>query len=165
MHPHYNGQRTQSSGQGIVANQSALERRNALPSKRHKYIDCIGTVHHIHEMMKTLRFQETKRIIVAEIQHITFNEFLPILLGKEIMDKYELTTKKEVIMRRRFKFIRLFYTFARNEKSTLTNYLLCIPPVCYRVIGTVTIPPRIPIYWLRFRRQLFVLAIPYCRTS
>lgn len=35
-------------------------------------------------------FQETRRIMVAALQHITFNEWLPLLLGPTIIRKYEL---------------------------------------------------------------------------
>lgn len=40
-------------------------------------------------------YQETRHIIAATVQHITLNEFLPLLLGREVVERYNLTVCNE----------------------------------------------------------------------
>lgn len=35
-------------------------------------------------------FEEARRIVIAEIQHITYNEWLPLVIGKEAMSRFSL---------------------------------------------------------------------------
>lgn len=46
--------------------------------------------------MLTLMPQETRSIVAALVQQITYNEFLPMVLGKEVMERFDLLPLRDV---------------------------------------------------------------------
>lgn len=40
--------------------------------------------------------KESRHIVAALVQQITYNEFLPMVLGKEVMERYNLLSLREV---------------------------------------------------------------------
>ena len=41
-----------------------------------------------------LIFQETRKIVIAELQAITYNEWLPAIFGQEVIDKHNLRLRR-----------------------------------------------------------------------
>ncbi|CAC5363385.1 PXDN [Mytilus coruscus] len=58
---------------------------NRLSTQLHKLNPCWSI-----EMV----FQETRRIIIAQVQHITYNHFLPLVVDRKTMRRFKLFSKK-----------------------------------------------------------------------
>lgn len=56
-------------------------------------------------------YQEARRIVIAEMEHITYNEFLPVVLGEKTLDKYEL----------RLTHRGYFRSYNKRTDATLSN--------------------------------------------
>ncbi|XP_026330250.1 peroxidasin homolog isoform X2 [Hyposmocoma kahamanoa] len=82
------------AGEIRVNEQLVLAVMHILMAREHNRIANGLAAVNLHWDDETL-YQEARRINIAEIQHITYNEFLPILLGKDVMDKFGLVLQKE----------------------------------------------------------------------
>lgn len=48
-------------------------------------------LHHVNPQWNDdILFEEARRIVIAELQHITYNEWLPLIIGHEAMERFSL---------------------------------------------------------------------------
>ena len=77
------------SGDPRVNENAGLGTLHTLLVRHHNTIEA-----HLHELNPHWSgerlFHETRRIIIAIMQHITFNEWLPLLLGPQSLKKFQL---------------------------------------------------------------------------
>ncbi|XP_062609286.1 chorion peroxidase-like [Saccostrea cucullata] len=76
------------SGDGRVNQNAPLIMQHTLWLREHNRIARIleGLTNWDDERL----FQEARRIVIAQFQHITYNEYLPTVLGTAIMDRFDL---------------------------------------------------------------------------
>jgi len=82
------------AGDPRVNEQTVLAMTHLLFVREHNRIAEELSVINPHWDDETL-FQETRHIIAALMQHITYNEFLPMVLGKEVMHQHDLVLLKD----------------------------------------------------------------------
>ena len=58
-------------------------------ARHHNYL-CDGLAEMNPNWNDEKLFQEARRILGAQMQHITYNEFLPMVLGDEVSDKFDI---------------------------------------------------------------------------
>lgn len=79
-------------GDGRATEQPGLVALHTVFVRFHNKVASILSRHNIHWSEEKM-FQETRKIVYAVMQHITYKEFLPIVLGPEVMELFELKLK------------------------------------------------------------------------
>lgn len=62
-------------------------------------------------------YQEARRIVGAQIQHITFNEFLPIIIGKELINQHKLEPADNDQIENEYNIVSFFLEFYIINKN------------------------------------------------
>ncbi|KAL3199555.1 hypothetical protein MRX96_001320, partial [Rhipicephalus microplus] len=77
------------AGDERVNEQLSLTAMHTLWMREHNRV--AAELHRLNPGWKDeILYQEARRIVAAEFQHIAFNEFLPILLGRNVMEQFDL---------------------------------------------------------------------------
>uniref|UniRef100_A0A0A9Z8J0 Chorion peroxidase n=1 Tax=Lygus hesperus TaxID=30085 RepID=A0A0A9Z8J0_LYGHE len=83
-----------SAGDGRVNEQVDLALMHTIWMREHNRVARVLQQLHPRWSDEAL-YQEARRIVVAEMQHVTYNEFLPILLGRDYTDRSGLTPREK----------------------------------------------------------------------
>ena len=81
------------SGDERVNHNSGLAALHTLMSREHNRVASLLEEVNKHWDEETL-YQEARRVVSAEIQHITYHEFLPVLLGEVLTQTFGLNVPK-----------------------------------------------------------------------
>lgn len=76
-------------GDGRASEQPGLVALHTVWVRFHNQVAAVLSRHNTHWSDEKV-FQETRKIIYSAIQHITYREFLPIVVGPEVMELFEL---------------------------------------------------------------------------
>ncbi len=64
--------------------------------QRKKMVDSNGLCFPLYKMLFKINFQEARRLLIAQIQNIFYNDFLKILFGPEKWAKNGISTEVRV---------------------------------------------------------------------
>merc|ERR550534_2891652 len=81
------------AGDDRVNEQPGLTAMHTILMREHNHIARELATNNQHWSNETV-YQETRRIIIAMVQHITYNEFLPRVLGSKSMNRFSLNLKR-----------------------------------------------------------------------
>lgn len=81
-------------GDGRVNENSGITTFHTVFVRQHNLLE--EGLHYINPRWDGERlYQETRRIVSAMLQHVAYNELLPLLLGQQVIQEYQLGLQKD----------------------------------------------------------------------